>query len=98
MVGFIGDTAEELMDSNSSDRVRLLVGADEDLDETRENIQELGGKVKKTIGRTTMLAILQERQVSALAELGGVVSVEVDERDVHTQDSEVFRYQTSSMM
>ncbi|WP_430503491.1 hypothetical protein [Haloparvum sp. PAK95] len=98
MSEFIEPGVREVRGSDSHSQITLLVGYSEDIDEFVDAVSELDIEDFETVGRTTFRVTLPEADVDQLCETDGVISVELDNNDVYTLESQDFQSQTGSMM
>lgn len=87
MPEYIDPAVEELRDSNSEDRVTLLVGVSGDRDDLRERLSEHGVIVEDSLGQATLRVGAAKSLVATLCDLDGVKSIELERDDVRILDS-----------
>jgi len=95
MPEFIADGVKQLFGSSSPETVELLIGVDGDTDRVKADIQEFGGEIKAEVGRTTLRANVPVSEIEALCEVKSVISVELNRKDVYTQEGNLHPDQTS---
>lgn len=98
MPEFIEPEVREVRGSDSHSQITLLVGYAGSADEFEDSVSGVDIETLDAVGRTTFRVTLPERDVDKLCGADGIVSVELDNADVYTQDSQDFQSQTGSMM
>lgn len=87
MPEYIDPAVEELRDSDSQDRVTLLVGVSGDRDDVQKRLSEHGVIVEDSLGQATLRVRAAKSSVAVLYDLEGVKSIELERDDVRILDS-----------
>jgi hypothetical protein len=85
MPEFVEPAVRHLRDSDSHDRVRLLVGCGGDRDELGERLRALDVERVDEVGNTTLCVELPASEAGRLWALDGVRSIEPDDTAVEAQ-------------
>ena len=87
MPEYVDPAVEKLRDSESEDRVTLLVGVSGDREDVQERLRKHGATVEDSLGRATIRVTVPTSQVDVLCDLDGVKSIEIERDDVRILDS-----------
>ncbi|AEN06621.1 hypothetical protein [Halolamina sp.] len=98
MPEFIEPEVQKMRGSDSHNTISLLVGYTAGNDEFTNVLSGVETRDIEAIGNTTYRVTLPEKEVDSVCTIEGVVSVELDNDDVYTLDSEDFQSQTGSIM
>lgn len=86
MPEYIDPDVAELRESDSDERVTLLVGVSGDRDDFRAKIVERGASVDDTLGQATLRVTAPKSLINELCEIDGLTSVELERDDVRILD------------